>query len=541
MKDLASPLIERAFGKSRKHRAFRAAVFAVILLPTMAIMALSFFLLRDALTARETARRQTAIERDKLFAHAIAHGISIYLESAQDAVKTAAAGAAQRPMTRDGMRSLLTDMVGNTRAFFAGTVADAAGQTVLVYDPNGATEEDRYRSGFDLSERAYYKELLATKRPVVSDAITSLVSPQPTVAAAAPILDARGEVAGFVAGGVSLAPLYQLALAELGPEVAVPVILDKQGQAIAHPDPSVIDAHEDLSRLEPAARALRGEEGFIDAFTDIDGRQRSAAYAPVAGSGWAVWVAQEPPTDAAIFIREELQRTVIFYGLILLLNLVLAAAIWRLLRSLFKMHEKERAFLESIGDGVIAVDRAWKIILWNRTASQLTGWAEKDVMGRPFREHVRFVRERDRKENLAFIEEAMLFGEIRPMANSTILVTRDGREIPISDSASPLFDEDGTVNGVIIIFRDATREKDAAMLRTDFAYASHQLRTPVNKAMWDIELALDEAKDPTFREKLQTAYHAIRDVQKLSSRLIEVSQIDQKQIVPEYEDVRIAS
>jgi PAS domain S-box-containing protein len=230
----------------------------------------------------------------------------------------------------------------------------------------------------------------------------------------------------------------------------------------------------------------------------------------------------------------------IFYGMILLVNVILAFVIWRLMRALFTMHEKERAFLESIGDGVIAVDRGWKVVLWNRAASQLTGWSSQEAMGQPSRNHVRFIRERDRKENLAFIEEAMLFGEVRPMANSTLLVARDGREIPISDSAAPLFDERGEVNGVIIIFRDATREKDAAMLRTDFAYASHQLRTPVNKAMWDLELAIEESKEDGLRERLKVAYAAIRDVQKLSSRLIDVSLIDQRQIVPNYQDVKVA-
>jgi len=540
MKKTSPMLIERAFGKGRKRGAFRATVFAAILLPTLAIMFLSFFLLKDALTAREAARRQTTVERDKLFAHAIANGISIYVEAALDAVKTASAEAARRPMTPDGMRSVITDMVGNTRAFFASSIGDADGRAVLVYDPNGTTEETRYRSGFDLSQREYFQRLLATKQPVVSDAITSLVSPQPTVAVAAPILDDRGEVKGFATGGVSLGPLYELALAELGSEIAIPVVVDRQGQVLVHPDRSLIEAHENLAGLEPAKRALRGEDGFIDTFTDVDGRERSAAYVPVPGLGWAVWVAQEPPTGAALFVRRELQRTMIFYGLILLVNVILAAVVWSLLRALFIMHEKERAFLESIGDGVIAVDRAWKIILWNRTATQLTGWSEEEAMGRPFRDHVRFIRERDRKENLAFIEEAMLFGETRPMSNSTILVTRDGRELPISDSAAPLFDEEGTVDGVIIIFRDATREKDAAMLRTDFAYASHQLRTPVNKAMWDIELAIDEARDPGLRERLQVAYSSIRDVQKLSTRLIDVSQIDQRHIVPVYEEVRVA-
>ena len=541
MKNPASAVIDKAFGKGRKHGLVRAALFAAVILPTLAIMVLSFFLLRDALLAREAARRQTAVERDKLFAHSIAHGISIYIASARDAMVVAAQEASQRPMTYEAMKPLVVNLVDHTTAFFATTSSTADGKGIIAYDPTGVTEKDKFPTGIDLSGRDYYKEMMATRKPVVSDAVTSILRPQPSVVVAAPYLDEAGEVKGFYAAGVSLAPLYEIAATELGPEPAIAVVVDRLGQPLVHPDQKLLDAHTRLDTLEPAQRALRGEEGFLETFTDIDGKERSAAYAPVPGLGWGVWVAQDPPNGASAFVRRELQRTSIFYGLILLVNVVLAFVIWRLMRALFGLREKERAFLESIGDGVIAVDRAWKIILWNRAASQLTGWAEREVMGRPFRNHVRFIRERDRKENLAFIEEAMLFGEARPMSNSTVLIARDGREIPISDSAAPIFDEQGEVGGVIIIFRDATREKDAAMLRTDFAYASHQLRTPVNKAMWDVELAMDEAKDPALHEKLQVAYDAIRDVQKLSTRLIDVSQIDQKQIVPSYAESKVAA
>ena len=210
-------------------------------------------------------------------------------------------------------------------------------------------------------------------------------------------------------------------------------------------------------------------------------------------------------------------------------------------RELHMMGRRNEIMLASIGDGIIAIDRLWNITLWNPATARLTGWSADDAVGKPFRERVRFIREHDRKENLAFIEDAMLLGETQAMSNSTLLVTRDGREIPVGDSAAPIFDDDGKVSGVIIVFRDVTREKDAVMLRSDFAYASHQLRTPVNKAMWDLEDVMGDAKDPEILEKLQIAYHAIRDVQKLSSRLIDVSQIDQKQIVPVHEELKISA
>lgn len=540
MGKIASSFIDKAFERGWKRSLFRMFVFGAIILPTAAIASLSLFLLNDAMTAREAARRQTAIERDKLFAHAIAHGIAIYVDAARDAAVVAAQEAARRPMTLAGLRTVAANLVDNTGAFWAVSIADPTGKTIVTYDPGGKTEAERFRSGIDISNRDYYARLLQTKRPVVSEAITSLVSPQPTVAVAAPIFGDDGALEGFVAAGVSLSPLYDLARAELGTEEAVPVVVDRTGQVIVHPNQELLASHAKLGEYEPAKRALSGEEGFIDVFADVDGVERSAAYAPVPGLGWGVWVAQETPEDARIFIGHELRERAFFYGIILLLNAILAFVVWRLLKRIFGMHQEEHAYLTSIGDGVVGIDRAWKITLWNPMAAKLTGWSEAEALGKPFRERVKFIRESDRKENLLFIEECMLYGEIRPMSNGTVLLARDGREIPVGDSAAPILDEDNGVTGVVIVFRDVTREKDATLLRTDFAYASHQLRTPVNKALWDLELALEEALPPKVMERLRVAYRSVLDVQKLSTRLLDVSMIDQRQVVPEYEEADVA-
>lgn len=541
MKNNRHAIVERMFGKGRSHRGFRTILFAVLILPTIAIMVLSLFLLRGALDARELDRHQTTVERDNLLVHVVARGIAIYIEAARDAVDTMAAEATGRPMTYAAMSPLTVNTAVNTKAFFGTLIAGSDGMSVAIYVPGGRTAGDRRPPGINLSDRAYYKELVATRKSVISGPISALTDQRPTFVIASPFFGKDNELVGFAVGGASLDQLYSLIQGQLDSELATPVIIDSQGKTIIHSDRDLIESHASLAELEPARRLLRGEAGFIDSFIDNDGHERSAAYAPIPGLDWGVWIARETPTDAKLFVERELQRAAVFYGFILLLNIALAYFVWRLMRALFDMRGKERAFLESIGDGVIAIDRAWKIVLWNRAAAQMTGWTELEALGYPFRERVRFMREHDRKEDLSFIEEAMLFGESRRMTNHTLLLSRDGREFPIGDSAAPLFDEDGEVKGVVIVFRDVTREKDAGMLRSDFAYASHQLRTPVNKALWTLETVLDDAKDPEVRARLSVAYHAVHDLQKLSGRLIDVSMVDQKQIVPVYEELSVSS
>lgn len=193
--------------------------------------------------------------------------------------------------------------------------------------------------------------------------------------------------------------------------------------------------------------------------------------------------------------------------------------------------EKLQTLLDSIGDGVIAIDRAWNITLFNKAASAISGWQKKEAIGRPFREIIKLLQEQTRKENIAFIEQAMVYGKVEYMEGGAILVKKDATEIPVGDSAAPIFDINKKVTGAIIIFRDATNEKEAQSLRSNFAYASHQLRTPVTEAMWSLESALGESDTAKIKQELNTAYHSMLSVRKLVEQLLEVSEIDQGTII----------
>jgi len=533
MRSNARMAAERALGKSGRHRLFKAAFFAAVLLPSMAVMAVSVARLHQRLTERTLERRaviaelagrtaqgrfEGVVELGRSLAGRVAFGEHVAAGRWDDAAQILARVPADFPYVE---RLFLTDAQGTL-------MADRPQLPGVV--------------GQNFSERDWYRGVSAAWKPYVSEVYQRAAEPRlHVVAVAVPIRAAETEA---VAGILVLQIRLDTLLSWIG---GVPVgegggiyMTDRRGALMAHPDLGKEGELVDFSGVPTVRDAIAGTTGVSVTRNEIEESERVSATWRSPAFGFVV-VAYEPASAAFASRDRETRNLLALCGLLLALELVLALVLWSLIRALFAMREKERAFLESIGDGVIAVDRGWRVILWNRAASRMTGWAASEAMGKPFREHVRFIRESDRKENLAFIEEAMLFGEVRPMVNSTVLVARDGREVPISDSAAPLFDEDGNVSGVIIIFRDATREKEEAMLRTDFAYASHQLRTPVNKALWSIEVVMDALKDKEARTTLETAYHAVRDVQKLSTRLVDVSQIDQKQIVPAYEEVSVAT
>jgi len=205
-----------------------------------------------------------------------------------------------------------------------------------------------------------------------------------------------------------------------------------------------------------------------------------------------------------------------------------------------KAKDKIVTLVESISDGVIAIDINWNIIEWNSAAETISGWSKREVLGKPFRDHIHFIRERDRSENIIFIQEAMLYGKAKSMENHTILVRKDKSEISIGDSAAPIFDENKKVIGVIIVFRDMTKELESQSLKTDFKYAAHQMRTPVTKVLWDIEVAIDSKDEKERQELLTDAHDSARSISKMSDQLLAVAEIEQNVVVPRHEAVDAA-
>ena len=128
-------------------------------------------------------------------------------------------------------------------------------------------------------------------------------------------------------------------------------------------------------------------------------------------------------------------------------------------RRLRSQRELLRITLGSIGDAVIATDLRGRITYLNEVAESLTGWARSDALQRPLDAVFRIVSEETRRpvENPA--ANALREGVVVGLANHTLLIRKDGSECPIDDSAAPIRDENGSVTGCVLIFRDVTAQR----------------------------------------------------------------------------------
>ena len=130
-------------------------------------------------------------------------------------------------------------------------------------------------------------------------------------------------------------------------------------------------------------------------------------------------------------------------------------------RKLRASEEWLRVTLGSIGDAVIASDTAGNVTFLNPVAAALTGWSSAEAQGQPFTQVFQIINEVTHEPGENMVARVLRENRIIELANHTALVTRDGREIPVEDSAAPITDATGHVIGVVIVFHDVTEKRRA--------------------------------------------------------------------------------
>jgi len=144
--------------------------------------------------------------------------------------------------------------------------------------------------------------------------------------------------------------------------------------------------------------------------------------------------------------------------------------------------------LDSIGDAVIAVDVAGRVTRLNPVAEVLTGWCAEEAYGRPLYEVFHIINTQTRITLNNPVEKVIMSGKIMGLANHTSLISKDGTEYQIADSAAPIVGEDGLLRGVILVFHDVTKQY---ALR-EALNASHERLSAFNAVLPDLGFVFDE-------------------------------------------------
>ncbi len=130
-------------------------------------------------------------------------------------------------------------------------------------------------------------------------------------------------------------------------------------------------------------------------------------------------------------------------------------------RQIREREEWLRVTLASIGDAVIATNGEGRITFVNPVAEALTGWKSEEAMGRPLLSVFRIINELTGQEMEDPVTSVFREGHAVPLANHAALVARDGRTVPIEDSAAPIKNASGQIIGVVLVFKDVTENRCA--------------------------------------------------------------------------------
>ncbi|MFN6961762.1 MAG: diguanylate cyclase domain-containing protein, partial [Rhodocyclaceae bacterium] len=125
--------------------------------------------------------------------------------------------------------------------------------------------------------------------------------------------------------------------------------------------------------------------------------------------------------------------------------------------------ERWRITLSSVGDGVIVTDADGDVRFMNPVAERLTGWPLDEARGKPIETVMPLIHEETRQTQPNPARLALRTGQLQAMANHTLLLARDGREIPVHDSAaivpSVAHDTPGEPCGAVLVLSDDSERR----------------------------------------------------------------------------------
>ncbi|MEI6753708.1 MAG: PocR ligand-binding domain-containing protein [Paludibacter sp.] len=125
---------------------------------------------------------------------------------------------------------------------------------------------------------------------------------------------------------------------------------------------------------------------------------------------------------------------------------------------LHKSEESLSITLNSIGDAVITTDANGLINSMNPIAEAMCGWTKTETIGKPLTDIFRLLNQKTNKPIENPVEKVMRTGKIIGLANNTVLITKTGDMLHISDSAAPIKNKIGEICGVVLVFSDVTQK-----------------------------------------------------------------------------------
>nr|WP_315486797.1 PAS domain S-box protein [uncultured Undibacterium sp.] len=403
---------------------------------------------------------------------------------------------------RQKLQEYLVSLVVLNRIFNAGTfVVDTDGVAIT------STQNPEKRIGISYRDRDYIIAGLKGQSGVSQPVMGKMLG-KPAFAMTSPIRDGQGKIIGVLCGVTNLVESSFLGRIEehkYGKSGGYALIAPQHKLIITATDKRLI-MRETISKDPLVSRFLAGFEGsgvFVNRF----GVEMLSSVKSIPSAGW---ILMSSVSTSEAFASIQLMKQRASWAAILLSFVVSGLAFLIIRRQLKPMLEATRTLaslrvedgfpdalvqtkddeigaliggfnrllltlrerdtslrvseenlsitLESIGDAVIATDARGNITRMNRTACRLTGWTLSDAQGLSLSTVFNIINAQTRLLCANPVQLVMEHGKVVGLANHTALISRDGNEYQISDSAAPILDNKGVIVGVVLVFSDVTAQ-----------------------------------------------------------------------------------
>ncbi|MBG1245058.1 hybrid sensor histidine kinase/response regulator [Nostoc sp. NZL] len=217
-------------------------------------------------------------------------------------------------------------------------------------------------------------------------------------------------------------------------------------------------------------------------------------------------------------------------------------------RDLRENRDQLATLLNSMSDAVIATNEQGMVTFMNPAAESLTGWQQNDALGNEAAKIFHIVDEVTGTTLESPVTKVLREQQVVYLGEFTSLITRQGKRVPIGDSASPLKRRLDQINGVVIVFWDLSerhqtklleqaleKEQELNRLKSLFiSTVSHEFRNPLTVIQTAVELIemqganLTEAKKGIYLKRIQGA---VQSMEKLMEEVLFMGRAEAKKLV----------
>lgn len=469
------------------------------------------------------------------------------------------------------------------------TILMISGRELAKFDASGALPKDKLSS--EVSSEAFNSAVKGTT--AISKVYFMDGALGPYIDMFSPVFSGGGKVTGVIKMQISLNKLQERIVNIKSDQSGYLYVVDNEGRLITHPTQSFVLQRPNLSSRKIVFNTLNNIPLSTNDVNYVNEKNVNvvAQAVKVAGYNWIV-VFEQPIVDAfgfLVFIRDLfIATTVGSFAVLFLVAYVLSQNLTSSIRklqqsasllekgqlnanidiksgdeienlshsfagmvnqllqrelSLQKEKRETNTILQSLTDGVVALDQSGKIIAFNKAAEKVTGFTNLDVMGKQVDEILHFY---SASEIMKFSEYSQQIEQnIKKLKDEGLrLSTKEGQKISMSITVSPVVFE-AQKNGFIIAFHDISKERDLEEMKLDFvSMAAHELRTPLTAIRgYASLLQMQNAKqlDSSGKELIKRLVVSGENLGNLIENLLSVSRIERSMFSVDLRPVDLAT